>query len=90
LAELSASGCSLVVYGRRVRCGARVRLHLPAEVAGTDAPPLLGRPVRCQRRREDLFTVALVFEAHPPAARRALDRALAALRGGPPLLAAAG
>jgi hypothetical protein len=90
LAELSASGCSLVVYGRRVRCGARLRLRLPAEVAGADAPPLLGRPVRFQRRREDLFTIAMIFEAHPPAARRALERALAALRDGPPLAAAAG
>jgi hypothetical protein len=88
LAELSTRGCSLVVYGRPVRCGGRVRLRLPAEIAGTGAPLLRARPVRFQRRREDLYTIALVFEAAPAGARRALERALAALRPGLPLAAA--
>lgn len=87
LAELSPRGCSLVVYGRRMSCGPRVQVELPAEVAGRRAPALHARKVRFHRRREDLYTIALVFERLAPAARRALERALGALHSGPPVSA---
>jgi hypothetical protein len=80
LADLSPGGCRLVT-DRSLPAGARIKIHLPEDIAGEASLALAGQILRCERDAKAFldggFSVAVRFATLRDDDRRRLQRVLA-------------
>ncbi len=84
LSELSSRGCSLFV-SRTVDGASRIRIRLPADLAGDRPLELKGQVIRSERRPLRSALVSVLFDREPRQHERLLG-ILTLLRAGPPPL----
>lgn len=82
LSELSSRGCSLFASGA-IDAGRRIRIRLPADLAGERPLDLKGQVIRSERRARHSALLSVVLERDPHQQRR-LGSVLTRLRVGPP------